>query len=303
MDNIKESTHIHNNTDEKNLLISVFINIFITVIEIIGSFFSGSLALLSDAMHNLSDSASLLISYFAILIGKREKNLKKTYGYKRAEIIAALFNIILLFFVCIYIIIDAIHRINKPETIKPSLMLLIAIIGFLGNGISVILLFKNAKENINIKSAFLHLLTDTISSIAVILISIILLFIPVFIIDSIFSVLLALYIIKEGLGIFFKSLNILMQATPENIDNEKIKQRLLNDNFLKIKDIHHIHSWDITPGETIFDAHIVVEKSDLIHSDFIICKINEILENEFGIKHITIQLESTNFDHNTKCEL
>lgn len=303
MDSIKESSHIHNNTGEKNLLISIFINISITIIEIFGSFLSGSLALLSDAMHNLSDSVSLLISYFAILIGKREKNSKKTYGYKRAEIIAALFNIIILFIACIYIIIDAIQRINKPETIKPTLMLLIAIIGFLGNGISVLLLFKNANQSINIKSAFLHLLTDTISSIAVILISIILLFIPIFIIDTIFSILLAIYIIKEGLNIFFRSLNILMQATPENINNEKIKQRLLNDEFLKIIDIHHIHSWDITPGETIFDAHIVVEKSNLINSDTIICKINKILQNEFGIKHVTIQLESTNFNHDTKCEL
>ncbi|MCX8093686.1 MAG: cation diffusion facilitator family transporter, partial [Candidatus Goldbacteria bacterium] len=195
--------HLHNKSQnpEENLIISIFINIFITSAEIVGGIISGSLALLSDAFHNFSDAIALLVSYFAILIGKKEKNIKKTFGYKRAEIIAALFNVCVLIIICGYIIFEAIKRFKTPEIINTPLMLLIAFIGLIGNGLSVLLLFKNSKENINIKSAFLHLLGDTISSITVIIIAIILLFKPIYILDTILSILISVYIIKESFSI------------------------------------------------------------------------------------------------------
>lgn len=292
-----------NQNQERNLLISIFINLIITISEIIGGIISGSLALLSDAFHNLSDVFALLISYFALLIGKKEKNSNKSFGYKRAEIIAALFNVIVLIIICGYIIYEAIKRIKNPENININLMLIIALIGFVGNGISVLLLFKNSKANINIKSAFLHLLADTISSVAVIIVAIIMLFKPNYILDTILSILIALYIIKESFSILMQSLNILMQATPPGYDYEKIKKRLLNDAALKIKNMHHLHIWEITPGQTVFDAHIVINKNELLNADEIIYNINKILSKEFNICHSTIQLESENFNHCTSCDL
>jgi cobalt-zinc-cadmium efflux system protein len=300
-----EHNHKFNNnqSNEKKLLISIFINLTITIAEIIGGIISGSLALLSDSFHNLSDVFALLISYFAILIGKKEKDSKKSFGYKRAEIIAALFNVIVLIIICGYIVYEAIKRIKNPESINTNLMLIIAFIGFAGNGISVLLLFKNSNANINIKSAFLHLLADTISSVAVIIVAIIMLFKPIYILDTILSVLIALYIIKESFSILIQSLNILMQATPPGYDYEKIKKCLLNDTTLKIKNMHHLHIWEITPGQTVFDAHIVINKNELVNADEIIYNINNILLKEFNICHSTIQLESENFNHCTSCDL
>jgi cobalt-zinc-cadmium efflux system protein len=295
--------HAHAPSGEKNLLISIVLNMLITVAEIIGGIMSGSLALLSDAFHNFSDVISMIISYIAILVGKKSKNAGKTYGYKRAEILAALFNVIALFVVCGYIIYEAVMRFSHPQPIKSGLMIIVATVGLLGNGISVLLLFKNAKENINIRSAFLHLIGDTVSSVAVIIIAAILLFKPWYILDTIASILIAVYILKESIAILMESLNILMQGAPKGLDYKKIKEKLMALPRLGIKDIHHIHAWDITPGNTIFDAHIVVEKTNLSNADEIIEKINVVLSKEFGICHSTIQLESEGFSHCVSCEL
>ncbi len=288
---------------EKPLIISILINIVITVAEIIGGVLSGSLALLSDAFHNLSDVVSLIISYFAILIGKKPGNRAKTYGYKRAEIIAAFINIGALFVICGYIIYEAIKRLDNPEPINVSIMIPIAIIGLLGNGISVLLLIRPTKSNLNIKSAFLHLLADTISSVAVIAVAIILVFKPWYILDTVLSVLIALYIIKESFSVLTESINVLMQGAPRGIDREKLKKEIFGIKGINIKDIHHIHMWEITPGETVFDAHVVVEKEDLKNADSIIMKINKVLTSEFNICHSTIQLESGEFSHCVTCDL
>ncbi|PKL91492.1 MAG: cation transporter [Candidatus Goldiibacteriota bacterium HGW-Goldbacteria-1] len=295
--------HHHHVQGEKGLVLSIIINAGITAAEIIGGILSGSLALLSDAFHNLSDVISLIISYIAILIGKKTKSLSKTYGYKRAEILAALINVLALFFVCGYIIFEAIERFQHPQPIKVGLMLAIAAIGLLGNGISVLLLFKDAKENINIKSAFLHLMADTISSVAVIVTAIILMFKPWYILDAAISVIIAVYIAKESFSILMETLNILMQGAPKNLDDKKIKQRLKEETSLGIIDVHHIHMWEISPGKVVFDAHVAVPKDNLKNADAIIHGINIILAGEFKICHSTIQLESEEFDHCISCDI
>lgn len=295
--------HHHHAQGEKGLIISIIINAGITAAEIIGGILSGSLALLSDAFHNLSDVISLIISYIAILIGKKSKSVSKTYGYKRAEILAALINVLALFFVCGYIIFEAAERFQHPRPINTNLMLAIAVIGLLGNGISVLLLFKDARENINIKSAFLHLLADTVSSVAVIAVAVILIFKPWYFLDAVISVIIAVYIAKESFGILMETLNILMQGAPKNIDDKEIKRRLMSENKLQIKDVHHVHMWEISPGKVVFDAHVAVPKSSLKDADTIIYGINRILADEFKICHSTIQLESDEFDHCVSCDI
>lgn len=295
--------HSHGAASEKSLLISIFLNAGITIAEIIGGILSGSLALLSDAFHNLSDVASLIISYIALLIGRRSKSATKTYGYKRAEILAALANVVALFFVCVYIIFEAVKRLRNPEPINSGLMMIIAVIGLIGNGVSVLILFRSSKDNLNIKSAFLHLIGDTISSIGVILVAILLHFKPWYFMDAVISVLISLYIIKESLSIFLESINILMQSAPRELNKEKIIQAILSIKDIKVKDIHHIHMWDITPGKTVFDAHVVIDKNDLQDADNIIKKINHVLIDDFHISHSTIQLESGTINKCVTCNL
>jgi len=296
-------SHTHSHGGERNLVFSIFLNLIITAAEVVGGILSGSLALLSDAFHNLSDVFSMVISYFAIQIGKKDKSAAKSYGYKRAEIIAALFNVMTLFAVCVYIIYEAFQRFFNPQPVNAVLMASIAAIGLIGNGISVALLFKSSKENINIRSAFLHLLGDTFSSVGVIITSIVLLFYPLYFLDSVISILIVLYIFRESWGLFMESINILMQGAPKGINKEKLVKRLMSEEKLRIKDIHHIHMWDITPGRTVFDAHVAVSSPDLKDADNIIHGINLILAAEFGICHSTIQIESENFNHCVTCEL
>lgn len=294
--------HRHSSASgEKGLIISIFLNTIITITQFIGGILSGSLALLSDAFHNLSDVFSLIISYIALLIGKKTKTGSKTYGYKRAEILAALLNVTTLFAICSFIIFEAVKRMQSPEPVNILIMAPVAFIGFVGNFVSILLLYKDAKTNINIKSAFIHLLGDTLSSVAVLITALAMYLGGWYILDPIMSIAIALYIIKESFAVFMQSINILMQAAPAHLDKEKIRERIKKETRFGIKAVHHIHIWDITAGSTVFDAHIVVEKDRLKDADEILHAINGILAKEFGICHSTIQLESENFDHYTGC--
>ncbi len=301
--------HNHSLLEQKDisknkLLITIFLNIIITLSEIFGGLISGSLALLSDAFHNLSDVFSLIISYIAILISKRKKDEIKTFGYKRAEVLAALFNIIILLIAVIYILSEAIKRIFEPNFISVPIMIVVTIIGLIGNGISVLMIFKDAKKNINIKSAFLHLFGDTISSIGVLTVALVLLFFKnLYILDPVISILIVIYIVKEGFSIFMESINILMQGIPKNIDTNKIIKRLKEDKTLNIKEIHHVHIWGLSSESVILDCHVVLSRENLGDINEKLDRINKILNIEFSISHTTIQIEAEDFEHSTKCHV
>lgn len=296
--------HEHKDISKNKLLITIILNIIITISEIFGGIISGSLALLSDAFHNLSDVFSLIISYVAILISKRKKDEIKTFGYKRAEVLAAFFNIIILLIAVIYILSEAVKRIFEPNFISAPIMIIITIIGLFGNGISVFLIFKDAKKNINIRSAFLHLFGDTISSVGVLLVALVLFFFKNFyILDSIVSILIVIYLVKEGFSIFIESINILMQGIPKNIDTNRIIKRLKEDKFLNITDIHHMHIWGLSSESVILDCHVVLPKKELGDINGKLDRINEILTCEFNIAHTTIQIEAENFVHSKRCHV
>src|SRR5690606_4178020 len=159
--------HHHSNGKDRNLMISIVVNILITAAQVVGGLVSGSLALLSDALHNFSDVISLVVSYVASKLSKQKASITRTFGYKRAEILAAFINASTLVIVAIILIIEAIKRFNNPETIESNLVIWLSIIAIIGNGVSVILLKKDAENNINMRSAYLHLLTDMLASVAV----------------------------------------------------------------------------------------------------------------------------------------
>ncbi len=302
-DHDNKHNHNHKITDQK-LLYVIFLNIIIALSEIIGGIISGSLALLSDAFHNFSDVFSFIISFIAIRISKKSKDENKTFGYKRAEILAALFNILSLFAACGYIIYEAIKRFINPQQINSKIMIAVTIIGLLGNAFSILILRKNVKESINIKSSFLHLLGDTFSSVGVLIIALILMIFPkLYILDPIISILIALFIIKESFTIFFESINILMQGTPKHVDIKKITTRLLKEKSLKIIDIHHIHIWSLSQDESVFDCHVVINEKSIENINDKISKINEILTCEFNINHSTIQIETKGHNHSVSCNI
>jgi len=285
-------SHSHNHSDLKgrNLVISIFLNIIITVAQVIGGLVSGSLSLLSDALHNFTDVLSLIVSYIANILAKKSASLHRTFGYKRAEILAAFINASTLIIVAFLLIIEAIKRFKNPVEVESNLVIWLSILAILANGFSVLLLKKDAKKNMNMRSAYLHLLTDMLASVAVLLGGLLMKFYEIFWVDTVLTLAIALYLIWMGFDLLKESFRVLMLFTPEDIHvNDIIKEV---QDLESIKNVHHVHVWQLNEDEVHFEAHIDF-KNDITLSEFdvIIIEIEEILYHKFNINHVNIQPE------------
>lgn len=282
--------HHHNDLKGKNLLISILLNISITIAQAIGGIVSGSLALLSDALHNFSDVLSLIISYAATRFTKKQASVKRTFGYKRAEIMAAFVNSATLMVVAIILIKEAIERFFQPETIESTIVIWLAALGILANGISVLLLKKDADHNMNIKSAYLHLLTDMMASVAVLVGGILMKFYEIYWIDPLLTIIIGLYLIYMGYDLLKASTKVLMLFTPEAIKVEEIVNVL--STISTVKNVHHVHIWQLNEQEIHLEAHVDFNKNISIQEfDKILDEIEEKAYHHFGISHINIQPE------------
>jgi len=284
-------THHHvRDINEKNIIISIILNLVITAAEVVGGLLAGSLALVSDALHNFSDSISLIISYIALKLSQRENSLRLTYGHKRAEILAALFNSAVLLIVVFFLFRAALDRIRHPVPIKGTLMIAVAVIGLLANLIAVLLLKKDSRKNLNIKSAYLHLLADTFSSVAVVIGGILIVAFGIMWVDPILTVLIGLYVLKESYDIIKQTLKILMQAVPEHINILEIQNAV--EELPEVSNIHHVHVWQVTENEVHFEGHVdVSEDLNISRIADLNRKIERLLADRFGIEHVTIQVE------------
>jgi len=286
-------THNHNHwisSENKNgLIISIILNSFIVVAEFIWWILSWSLALLSDAFHNLSDVVSLILSYIWELLSKKEKSNKYTFALKRAEVIIAFVNAITLIVIWFYIIYEAIERyFSTPIEINSSLMLIVWFIWLLWNLVSIFYLFKEKEDNLNKKSAYLHLLYDTISSVLVVIWWIIIFYTNWFIIDLIASIIISIFVIKSGFEILKQSLHILMQWVPANVKINEITKKI--EKIKEIKEIHNLHIWSIDSNDMFLSAHIVIKEKT--NTDKLIKNINKILDDNFHIHHTSLQIEN-----------
>jgi cobalt-zinc-cadmium efflux system protein len=285
-------THNHSHRDLKgrNLLISILLNILITVSQVIGGLISGSLALLSDALHNFSDVLSLIISYIANNLSKRKASTNKTFGYKRAEIIAAFVNAATLIIVAVLLIIEAINRFRSPEVIASELVIWLSLLGIVANGLSVLLLKKDANTNMNMKSAYLHLLTDMMASVAVLIGGLLMKYYEIYWIDSALTLAIALYLIYMGCDLLKDSTRVLMLFTPNDIPVKEIVKKV-ND-LEEVNSIHHIHIWKLNEEEVHLEAHIdFVKDIKLSEFDMVLNKIEKLLFYEYQINHVNIQPE------------
>ncbi len=282
--------HGHAELSGKNLLIATVLNVVITIAEIVGGLLSGSLALLSDAIHNLGDTFAVFLAYVANIMSKRSANEKQTFGYKRAEILAALLNAVVLIVIIVFLFIEAWDRFHEPEQIDGLIMFVVATIGLLANLSAVWLLKKDSSKNINIKAAYLHLIGDVISSVAVIIGSIFIYFFEIYWLDPVITVAISLYILKETFSILKESLDILMQAAPKSLDLVEIKKEL--EKFKDIDNIHHVHAWNLTDSQIHFECHADLAK-DFYLSEAVSIRnqMEKLLKTKFGVDHVTIQLE------------
>lgn len=286
----KHDHSFHQPLRGRNLLISILLNVGITLAQVIGGIASGSLALLSDALHNFTDVISLVISYIANRLARTKASTNKTFGYKRAEIIAAFVNAATLIVIAVILIIEAVKRLLHPEPIGSNLVIWLALLGIVANGISVLILRKDAGKNINMRSAYLHLLTDMLASVAVLIGGLLMKFFEVFWIDSLLTFLIGIYLIYVGYDLLKSSTRMLMLFTPEHIDIKALVRSVhqLED----VNKLHHIHVWCLNDDELHLEAHLDF-KRDVTLSRFnkVLAEIEKILREEYGINHVNIQPE------------
>ncbi|MBO0591252.1 cation transporter [Cellulophaga sp. E16_2] len=290
--------HQHNHPDLKgrNLLISILLNIIITVAQVIGGLVSGSLSLLSDALHNFSDVLSLIVSYIAAIYAKKEASTNKTFGYKRAEIIAAFVNSASLIVVAIILIKEAVERFFYTHPIQSNIVIWLSLLGIVANGLSVLLLKKDANTNMNMKSAYLHLLTDMLASVAVLIGGLVMKFYELYWVDALLTLCIAFYLIYVGYDLLKTSTRVLMLFTPNTIEINKIVEAL--HKIDTIKNVHHVHIWQLNEDEVHLEAHIDFD-TDIRLSEFdaILEKIEEEVFHKFGINHVNIQPEYDKIDN------
>jgi cobalt-zinc-cadmium efflux system protein len=288
---MSEAGHHHREISGKNLGIALLLNVFITLAQAIGGIISGSIALLSDAAHNLSDVFSMAISYLANILSRRDATEKQTFGFRRSEILAAFINSVTLIVISVVILIEAIKRLVNPITISADLVIYFALGGIVVNGVSLVFIRKDSKENLNMRSVYIHLFGDMITSVAVLLGGFLMKYLQWFRADSVFSIVIALYLLYLSWGILRSSVHIIMQFTPEKTDIRKIVSEI--EQVKGIKNIHHVHVWQINEHDLMFEAHIDLSE-DMKISGFenILEDIKMILSNH-NIHHLTIQPEFT----------
>jgi len=282
--------HSHDNADVTGirLFFVIVLNSLITAAQIAGGLISGSLSLISDALHNFSDVISIIISYAAIKVAHKENDANRTFGYKRATILAALLNSSVLVVISVFLFKEAYTRFFNPQVINGGLVIWVALIALAANGFSVVLLRKNAKGDINLKATYLHMLSDALSSIGVLIGGILIYFFKIYWVDPILTVLIALYVLIESYQIVKKAVQILMQGVPENIDVSAITKEL--ESLDLVEDVHHIHVWSLDENNINFEAHVTINDMLLSETNEINAAIEHTLER-YGINHVTIQFE------------
>ena len=276
---------------QKRLLTTILLNIIITVSQVIGGIISGSMALFSDAMHNFSDVISLIISYIANkLATQKEQTIDKTFGYKRAEIVAALINATILVVLSFVIIYEAISRFNHPKVIESNWIIYLSILSIVLNILSVILLKSDAKNNLNIKSTYVNLLSDVFTSIIVLVGGILIKYRHWYFIDPLLSLIIAGYLLYVSWDIIKESMQIIMQFAPKDIDISEVEKAILD--LPSVKNMHHVHIWQLSDNDIHLQAHIEFNK-DIKLSEFdAICeRIEKLLQDKFHINHTYIQPE------------
>lgn len=272
------------------LVVSITLNLLITIAEIVGGLLAGSLALLSDAVHNLSDTASLGISYVARRISTRSATAEKTFGYKRAEIVGAFINLISLVIIALFLMKEAIERFFNPREIDGTLMLAVAVIGLLANVITALLLYRGSRTSLNLRSAFLHILTDGLSSVGVVAGGLLIIYYDLHVVDPIITLAISLYLIVHSYRMLRVTIDILMEGTPSDVDLAAIVADVRSVD--RVVDMHHVHVWQLDEHHLALEAHVVISDDDIHRMESIKTEIKQQLEERYAISHSTLELET-----------
>lgn len=259
------------------------------IVEIIGGVISNSLALLADAGHMMTDAAALAMAWMAFVIGRKPPDAKHSYGRQRYQVVAALLNGILLLGVVFYIVIEAYQRFVSPGQVEAPIMLVIAFIGLLVNVITFWWLHRGQKDNLNIRGAMLHVLSDLLGSVAAIVAGLGIYFFDWYWLDPTLSLIVAALIVRSGMHLIKESLHILLEGVPKQVNIEQVKEFLAQNNP-DVDNVHHVHAWSLNDDEVLMTLHVKV--SQKLDCDKLLSNIHQQLKEKFSITHATIQIEN-----------
>ncbi len=281
-------------SDRRKLLFAVTLTGAILIAEVVGGLVSGSLALLSDAGHMLTDLSALALSFLAILFASRPATARRTYGYYRLEILAALVNGIALLLLSGYIVYEAYHRLSAPPEVRTNIMLVIGSVGLAANLLAIWVL--HGSHSMNVRGAYLHILSDAASSVAVVGGAVVMYFWHSWIVDPVLGFLIGAMVLVSAYRLIREASDVLLEAVPRDIDLERVRQDVRE--LGGIEDVHDLHIWSITSGMFALSAHIVVHKDTLaLANDELLTRIKELLHRRHRISHSTLQIESTEYEH------
>lgn len=300
----KETNHNHNHNhaykkSRRALWWAIVLTGSIMVVEFVGGWWANSLALMSDAGHMLTDLMALLLSLFALQLAMRPPSATKTFGLYRMEILAALINGATLIMISGYIFYEAYQRWQNPPVVESSLMLLIAFLGLLANGLAGLILMRQSQGNLNLRGAYLHILGDALSSLGVILAGVIIYFTNYYFIDPLISIAICLLILRGAFFLVKDAVNILLEAVPQNMNLANVQEALLA--IPGVKSLHHLHVWTISSGRHALSAHVLVGDMQTRSTDQILKEINQTLQERFQIAHSTIQFECEDCQEGWTC--
>ncbi|AZD69409.1 cobalt-zinc-cadmium efflux system protein [Pseudomonas chlororaphis] len=262
------------------------------IAEVIGAFITGSLALLSDAAHMMTDALALAISLVAIQVGKRAADRKRTFGYARFEILAAAFNAILLFVVAFYILFEAWQRLSAPAEIQSTGMLVIAVLGLIVNLISMRLLASASAESLNVKGAYLEVWSDMLGSIGVIVAALVIMYTGWGWVDSLVAAAIGFWVLPRTWMLLRESMNVLLQGVPDGITIDEVEQGIRAIDG--VTEVHDLHLWALTSGKNVMSTHLVADLERRSEQQ-ILAEVTELMHERFDISHVTVQVEQAGF--------
>ncbi len=274
----------------KNLVVAIVINAVIVVTEIIFGVIARSMALISEALHNFTDIGSMTLSWYGEKVTNRPKTSTKTYGYKRAEVIIAFVNGGVLLGVSGWVLIESVMRIFNPEPVGGFIMLVVAIISLLGNGLAAYILERDSKKNLNLKSTWLHSLQDALFSLGVVMAAVIIYYTGWNIVDPIVSIVVSLFLLKEVYKILSESVSMLLDSVPDDLDFEEIKEALKK--FDGVTNINDLHIWQTGSHDRFLSVHMVISEMPEAERVKILAKVMVLLKDKYNIQHPTLQMVS-----------
>lgn len=279
--------HHHEEGVSSKLYFAFFINMLLTIIELVAGVIGGSIALVGDALHNTGDAMSILIAIIALKIGMKKADDKYSFGFKRAETIGAFVNLILLFVSGVYLFVEGVARLINPEQIDGKMIVWVSVLALIIDTATAKLTHTHSHENMNIKMLFIHNLADALGSIGVIVSGVCVVLFGWNFVDSVIALLIAFYMVFQSVVQFPNITNILMNSAPENISLMEIKNKILS--IKNVCGIHHIHIWNLNEKDVSFECHIVAKNRKNL-----LAEINKVLKEDFGITHTNIQIEDNN---------